>query len=74
MAKYYIYYTKPKSEKLFYKKHKTLDGWSTEKSECWQFSEASARRIISRKMKAVAKNRFFELYPENKPEYQAELV
>ena len=74
MAKYYIYYTKPKSEKRFYKKHKTLDDWSTEKSECWQFSEAAARKIISRKKEATEKNRYFALYPETKPDYQAELV
>ena len=74
MARYYIYYTKPKSEKRFYKKHKTLDDWSTEKSECWQFSEAAARKIISRKMEIVEKNRIFKEHPEAKPEYHTELA
>ena len=74
MSKYYIYYTKSRSEKKFYKQYKTADGWSTEKSECWQFSEEAARRIISRKAEQVEKNSFFKRYPENKPEYSTELV
>lgn len=34
-----------KDNKTFYKKNKCVNGWSTNKSECWAFSASGARKI-----------------------------
>ena len=34
-----------KNQRKFYKKNKCVDGWSTDPSECWAFSENGARGV-----------------------------
>ena len=46
--KYYIKKTNIKTGVVYYKKNKTVDGWITDKKECWQFSKQGAQRIIER--------------------------
>lgn len=44
--KYFV--TKTTTGKLEYKKYKCIEGWSTDPSECWQFSKAGAQKIADR--------------------------
>ena len=46
MKKYYV--IKTTSKGVEYKKYKCIDGWSRDKSECWQFSKQGAKKIADR--------------------------
>ena len=50
-----------KNNRTFYKKNKCVDGWSTNKAECWAFSENGARNI-ARALYAEDKSGGYNVY------------
>lgn len=46
--KYYIKMYNKQFNTIKYKRYKCIDGWSTNKEECWKFTKQSAMNIIER--------------------------
>lgn len=45
--KFYILRRSP-SGHVVYKRYKNIEGWSSYKRECWQFSERGAKEIVKK--------------------------
>lgn len=43
-----FYVIKTTKNGIEYKKYKCIDGWTKDKSECWQFSKSGAEKIAAR--------------------------
>ena len=59
-----------KNNRTFYKKNKCVDGWSTNKAECWAFSRQGAKNIIAVEERYIARGRntmgyTFSMIPSN---------
>ena len=50
-AKYYV--KKEYNGKILYKRYKCIEGWSADKSMCWQFSKQSALKIAEKEKAAI---------------------
>lgn len=46
--RYYIRKVNSQFGTIEYKRYKCVDGWSTNKALCWQFTEQGAQKIIER--------------------------
>ena len=46
MKKYYV--IKTTKDGISYKRYKCIDGWSKNRTECWQFSKQGAEQIAKR--------------------------
>lgn len=46
--KYYIRKTNKQTGRVEYKRYKCIDGFTTNKDLCWQFSKQGAEKIIER--------------------------
>ena len=56
MSKYYIKMTNKHTNIVKYKRYKCIDGFSTNKEECWKFSKQGALGIIERLKKEYYRN------------------
>ena len=46
--KYYIKMENKQFNKVYYKRYKCIDGFTTDKKICWKFSKQGALKIIER--------------------------
>ena len=54
--RYYIKMYNKQFNTIKYKRYKCIDGWSTNKEECWKFTQQSAMNIIERLKLEYRKN------------------
>jgi hypothetical protein len=72
MAKYLIVQTIGKE--ITYKRYKTIDGWSRNPEECWQFSYLGAKKIVEGLNAGAAKSKFYKVMPHKMPYYSMKEV
>lgn len=56
-------------EETTYKRYKTIDGWSRNPEECWQFSRQGAKKIVEGLNAGAEKSKFYKAMPHKMPHY-----